>query len=128
MPLQLVRVYPLEPDADYENEAYGVPVSQAFVNGYSVAERRAEDIPIRFFHTQDGSIDAEVIIDEDLRKYLMLDVKALADEALKMLVDGDFDCMSSTKEMRDDDISVYNTDLPNTDQAFSCPDCFEIRL
>lgn len=86
-------------------------VTEAYINGYQVAERFLEDVPIRIFHRKDNEIDAEIILDNQTLRSLRINKKSVRGQVLAAIENGEYDVLSSTIEMDDDDICIYDDAL-----------------
>jgi hypothetical protein len=105
----------------------GVPAQEAFFDGYQIAERQLEGVPVRIFHTPDGALDVEVCISAKTAKYLFLDLAEVREETLERIERGGFDVLASTKDLSDDDMMIYDDALSYEQQAFRAAPSFKIQ-
>lgn len=114
-------------DFDEDGILSATPVSEGFIDGYIIAERTLEDVPIRIFHKEDGSVDAEVMIDPKLARRLHVNLKTVRQQVMKILSTYGFDAMSSTREMTDDDVTIFDDALPfDNSQAANFSPAFKL--
>ena len=104
-----------------------VPAQEAFIDGYQIAERLLEGVPIRIFHTETKEIDVEICLDDKQMNSLCIDKDEIRKEVLLGIEEGRFDVLGSTKDMTDDDMSIYDDDLPNKRQAFGASPKFVLQ-
>lgn len=104
-----------------------VKAREAFIDGYQVAERLLEGVPIRIFHTDEGTIDAEIVLEKELIKSMYVNVEQVRAEVLDDIENGRFDVLASSAKLADDDMSIYDDALPPGDQAFGCAPGFELE-
>lgn len=103
------------------------PAREAFIDGYAVADRLLEGIPIRIFRAQSGALDVQVCIAPSLAKQMFVDIEQVRKKVSERIEGGEFDLLSSSRKLSDNDMLIYDDALPTDQQAFNASPAFSIR-
>lgn len=114
-------------EEDDQGARTGVPATEAFIHGYHVAERSLEGVAIRIFHTSNGRLDAEVCLSDNQIKDRLVNPDEVRRETLALIKTGRFDILSSSRELSDGDMMIYDPSLPHDAQACRVAQDFVVR-
>jgi len=103
------------------------PTSSGFIDGYAVADRLLEGVPIEIYRQNDGELAVRISEDPELLKQMHVNVKTVCQTVLEWVSSGAFDVLSSDKNLADDDVIIYDDTISLQNQAFSASPRFTLR-
>lgn len=83
-------------DDSSDDESNMVITNEGWIDGYEVAERMLEGLPIQIKITDEGQVEVSAEWPGHINSNYFIEL------IKEMVVDGDIDMMSSTKELNDD--------------------------